>query len=61
MQIRGKTILKIARIQNQLQLIGFIIPQTSFKTQSILLNYGSQPGVRQSGVNLRPKLAKTHD
>ena len=41
MQIRGKTILKIARIQNQFQPIGFIIPQTSFKTQSILLNYGS--------------------
>jgi len=41
MQIRGKTILEIARIQNQFQSIRFIIPQTSFKTQFILLNYES--------------------
>ena len=58
MQIRGKTILEIARIQNQFQFILFIILQTSFKTQFILLNYESILTLGNVEVNLGSKLAK---
>ena len=58
MQIRGKTILEIARIQNQFQFIRNIIPQTSFKTQFILLNYESILALGNVEVNLGSKLAK---
>ena len=58
MQIRGKTILEIARIQNQFQFIPFIIPQTSFKTQCILLNYESILTLGNLEINLGSKLAK---